>query len=146
MDPLSITAAAASVVFTIVRNGRHFALIYDTYKEAQHSLFMIQTECTVLAAALSQIQGHFSGSVSPRIKQLPEVVMEALDISLLGCTMTLSVLTEEVEALVKGAELSQTLKWKKRAKFVWKEDTMISILQQLRGQSMALSLLLKAMD
>ncbi|KAH0536008.1 hypothetical protein FGG08_007091 [Glutinoglossum americanum] len=146
MDPLSIAAAATSIIFTIVKSGKHFATIYGCYKEAQHSLFMLQTECTVLAAALSQIQAHFSGSVSNRIERLPQTVMEALEMSLLGCTMTLSILTEEIERLVQGIELSETLKRKDKAKYVWKEDVMLSLVQQLRGQSMALGLLLKAMD
>jgi hypothetical protein len=72
--------------------------------------------------------------------------MEAFDMSLLGCSMTLEVLNQEVEKLVKGAELSHTLRNRDKARYVWKEDIMAGLLQQLRGQSMALGLLLKAID
>ncbi len=145
MDPLTIASAVSSIVFTLVKTGRQLHTIFEAYKDAQHSLFMIQTECTVLAAALSQIQIHFSGQ-SKRIKELPQNIFDALELSLMGCGMTLSILTDEVGKLVGEIEISQTLKRSHRAKYIWKEATMSSLMQQLRGQSLALSLLLKAMD
>ena len=147
MDPISIAATVTSLVFTIVKNGRMLAVAYSSYKDAQNTLFMIQTECSVLAAALSLIQVRFGGTEgSAALCKLPKLVIDTLDLSLTATSMTMSVLRDETDELVRGAELSVTLKSKERAKFVWKEETMSGLLQQLRGQGIALGLLLKAID
>jgi hypothetical protein len=139
MDPVSITAAAASLVYSVVRNGRALAAIYDKYQDAHRCIFQIQAECTVLAAALSQIEILFTRS-STRAKRCPDNFIEALDISLVGCTLTLSALSKEIEVL-QNADTK-----KKKAKYVWKEQTINELLQQLRGQTSALNLLLQAFD
>src|SRR6187551_2076438 len=101
MDPLSITAAVTSLVFNIVKNGKQLAVAYGTYKEAQDTIFMMQTECAVLAAALSQIQAHFGGAEgSAAFKRLPESVTAAFDLALTAVTMTMSVLRDETDSLV----------------------------------------------
>lgn len=150
MDPLSIATATSSLVFTVVKNGRALATIYEKYQDAHRCLFLMQTECTVLAAALSQLQVLFSGNSSARLREYPEGVLEALDLSLVGCTLTLSVLTKEIGGLTDGVEdlgKEQLGMGKgKRAKYVWKEESMNELLLQLRGQSSALMLLLKAFD
>lgn len=146
MDPLSVSTAVASIVFTLVKTGKQLQTIFECFREAQHSLFMMQTECTVLAAALSQIQITFSGDGRGKGREVPKTVLAALELSLIGCTMTLSVLTEDVGRIVRDIDLAKTLGRKQKAEYVWKQDKMASLMQQLRGQSMALSLLLKAMD
>lgn len=147
MDPLSITAACSSLAFAIVRNGRVLATVFEKYQTAQHSIFMIQTECTVLAAALSQLESSVTGSKASRLRGCPPSALEALDLSLTGCMLTLSVLEKEINRLTDGAD-DAALKMGKaeRAKYVWKEESMNELLQQLRGQSSALTLLLKALD
>jgi hypothetical protein len=60
--------------------------------------------------------------------------------------MILSVLTKEVGKIVSDIEITQTLKRKQKAKYLWQEDRMSTLIQQLRGQSLALGLLFKAMD
>jgi hypothetical protein len=107
---------------------------------------MIQTECTVLAAALSQVQVLFSGRDSRRTIQVPKVVLDALESSIIGCTMVLSILTKELSKIVTDIEISHTLKRKQKSKYIWQQDKMSDFVQQLRRQSMALGLLLKAMD
>jgi hypothetical protein len=106
---------------------------------------MLQNECTVLAAALSQVQALFAGGGSKRTREVPAAVLIALELSLTGCTITLFVLIEEAGKVARHIEIAQTLERKQKAKYVWKQDTVSSLVQQLRGQSVALSLL-KAMD
>ncbi|OAP58341.1 hypothetical protein AYL99_07431 [Fonsecaea erecta] len=156
MDPLSVATAASSLVFCVVRSGKALAGIYEKYHDAQRCVFMMQTECTVLAAALSQLQMHFSTvsrSAAGAMDRYPDFVVEAIDLALVGCTLTLSVLSKEIENLTtadsgnnnpldKAARLARG----KKIKYVWKEDTMNELLEQLRGQSAALNLLLRALD
>lgn len=58
-----------------------------------------------------------------------------------------SILSKEVDSLVENFDdnVAQTTKGK-RVRYLWKEEGMNELLQQLRGQSSALSLLLKALD
>jgi hypothetical protein len=116
MDPLSVSAAVASLVFTLVKPGRQLQTIFESFQEAQHSLFIIRTECTVLAAALSQIQIIFSRDRHERGRDVPKAVLDALELSLIGCTMTLSVLTEDVGRIVRDIDLAKTLGRKQKAK------------------------------
>ena len=147
MDPLSIAATASGLVFSVVRNGRALATIFEKYKDSQRCIFMIQTECTVLAAALSQLQMVFSKVSKADMGQCPDFVVEAIDLSLTGCTLTMSVLSKELDSLVDSVNSDRAKMAKgKKVKYVWKEEPMIELLQQLRGQSSALSLLLKALD
>lgn len=147
MDPLSIAAAASALVFSVVRNGRALATVFEKYQDSQRCIFLMQTECTVLAAALSQLQVVFSKVSESTTSQYPEFVMEALDLSLVGCTLTLSVLSKEIDNLVESINDSDAKMSKgKKAKYLWKGESMDALLQQLRGQSSALTLLLKALD
>lgn len=147
MDPLSIAAAASSLVFSVVRNGRALATVFEKYQNSQRCIFMMQTECTILAAALSQLQMFFSKVRGSAMSRYPKFVMEALDLSLVGCTLTLSVLSKEIDNLVESVNDNAAKMSKgKKIKYVWKEESMDELLQQLRGQSSALSLLLKALD
>jgi hypothetical protein len=147
MDPLSIAAAASALVFSVVRNGRALATVFEKYQDSQRCIFQMQTECTVLAAALSQLQVVFSKVSEFTTNRYPEFVMEALDLSLVGCTLTLSVLSKEIDNLVESINDSDAKMSKgKKVKYLWKGESMDALLQQLRGQSSALTLLLKALD
>lgn len=147
MDPLSIAAAASSLVVTVVRNGRALAIVFEKYQDSQRCIFLMQTECTVLAAALSQLQMFFSKIPKSTLSRYPEYVMEALDLSLVGCTLTLSILGKEIDNLLQSIQDSEAKMSKsKKIRYLWKEESMAELLQQLRGQSSALTLLLKALD
>jgi hypothetical protein len=106
---------------------------------------MLQTEYTALATALPQVQALFAGGSSKRTREVPVAMLIALELSLTGCTTTLFVLTEEVGKVARHIEIAQTLERKQKVKDIWKQDAVSSLVQQLRGQSVALSLL-KAMD
>ena len=102
MDPLSITTAASSLVFQIVKNGKALADIYGKFQGAERCTFMMQTECTVLAAALSRVEIVFLATAESTISHYPDSLMKALDLSLIGCTLTLSILGKEIDDLTKG--------------------------------------------
>jgi hypothetical protein len=145
MDPVSITAAVASIVLTIAKSGQQLTRLRDKYKNAQATLQMIQTECTVLGAALGQIQTLFSEG-SRWAANLPRPVIEAFELSLTAATTTMSVLEEEIHELTMAAVVTEIMRSRDKATYVWKEQLMADLLQQLRGQSNALALLLKAVD
>ena len=147
MDVFSAVAACASLATNLVRSGRALATLYEKCRDAPHSIVMMQTECTVLAAALAQLESAMSGSRASQWSSCPSSVVEAMDLSLTGCALTLSILEKEISKLtnVIGASTSAMGK-SDRVKYVWKEESMTELLQQLRGQTSALTLLLKALD
>jgi hypothetical protein len=57
-----------------------------------------------------------------------------------------SSLEEEIGNLRIAAEQSGGLTWKDRLKPAWKEETMIGLLQQIRGQEASLTLLLQSLQ
>jgi hypothetical protein len=147
MDPLSITAATSSLVFQIVKNGKALADIYEKYKDAQRCIFMMQTECTVLAAALSRVEIVFHARSKSTVQDYPASLLQALDLSLVGCTLTLSILSREIDNLTKGSYgEGVAVKKMKRARYVWSEASMNDLLLQLRAQSSAIALLLEALN
>lgn len=144
MDPLSISAACSSLAFGIVRNGRALAIIYDTFQSAQRSVFLIQTECAVIAAAISQVETLTS---KLRLSTCEPQVLEALDLSLTGIALTLSELDKQIAAITDGVSEGMPKMGKsEKAKFVWRQESLNELLRQLQGQSTALILLLKALD
>src|SRR5271156_381289 len=147
MDPLSITAATSSLVFQIVKNGKALADVYEKYKDAQRCIFMMQTECTVLAAALSRVEIVFHARSKSTVQYYPASLLQALDLSLVGCTLTFSILSRDIDNLTKGSYGEDVaVKKMKRARYVWSEASMNDLLLQLRAQSSAIALLLEALN
>jgi hypothetical protein len=143
MDPTIITAAVSSILLIIAKSGQQLARVRDKYKNYQSALNMIQTECTALAAAMDQIQTLFAGG-SRWAANLPNALIEAFDLSLKAAATTMAVLQEEIDELLIAAVITQANRIRDKTAYVWKEQLMADLLQQLRGESNALSLLLSA--
>src|SRR5205823_2672057 len=64
MDPTSIAAATASLVFAVVKTGKTLATIFSEHETAPRCVLLFQTEFIVLAAALSQMQLVFQATAA----------------------------------------------------------------------------------
>jgi hypothetical protein len=95
----------------------------------------------VIAASLSQVQNLLHHDTLQSKPQL----LETFDRALTGCRVVYGCLEEEVRDLVAKAE-ADDLRFKDRAKFLWKEDTFKELLTQIRGQQSALSLLIQGLQ
>jgi hypothetical protein len=95
----------------------------------------------VIAASLSQVQNLLHQDTLQSKPQL----LETFDRALTGCRVVYGCLEEEVRELVVKAD-ADDLKFKDRAKFLWKEDTFKELLTQIRGQQSALSLLIQGLQ
>jgi hypothetical protein len=95
----------------------------------------------VIAASLSQVQNLLQHESLQNKPQL----LETFDRALTGCRVVYGCLEEEVRDLVIKAE-NDDLKFKDRAKFLWKEDTFKELLTQIRGQQSALTLLIQGLQ
>jgi hypothetical protein len=95
----------------------------------------------VIAASLSQVQNLLQHDA---LREKPQLV-ETFDRALTGCRVVYGCLEEEVRELRIKAE-NNDLKFKDRARFLWKEDTFKELLTQIRGQQSALSLLIQGLQ
>ena len=95
----------------------------------------------VIAASLSQVQNLLQHDA---LREKPQL-LETFDRALTGCRVVYGCLEEEVRELRIKAE-NDELKFKDRARFLWKEDTFKELLTQIRGQQSALSLLIQGLQ
>lgn len=118
--------------------------LYDLrsrYKDAAVLITAIYSESMVIAASLSQVQNLMQHDALQNKPQL----LETFDSALTGCRVVYGCLEEEVRELVAKTE-KDDLKFKDRAKFLWKEATFKELLTQIRGQQSALSLLIQGLQ
>lgn len=144
MDPANIGEAAASLVFTIVKAGKALATVFSEQETTPRWILLFQTEFVVLTAALSQIQLVFQ---SPTIRRYPEALVWAIELTLVGCDVTLSLSSRRIAGLgplPSGKDMA--LDTREQTGHVRNEDTMMPLLQLLQAESSAIALLLKALD
>ncbi|KAJ4343934.1 hypothetical protein N0V95_006536 [Ascochyta clinopodiicola] len=124
-----------------IQSAKELYDLRERYKDASILITAIYSESMVIAASLSQVQNLLQHDALLRKPQL----LETFDRALTGCRVVYGCLEEEVRDLAEKAERSD-LKFKDRAKFLWKEDTFKELLTQIRGQQSALSLLIQGLQ
>ncbi|KAI4945749.1 hypothetical protein J4E91_007662 [Alternaria rosae] len=118
--------------------------LYDLrlkYKDASVLITAIYSESMIIAASLSQVQNLLQNDA---LREKPQL-LETFDRALTGCRVVYGCLEEEVRDLRVKAE-NDNLKFKDKAKFVFKEDAFRELLTQIRGQQSALSLLIQGLQ
>ncbi|ERF72070.1 hypothetical protein EPUS_04988 [Endocarpon pusillum Z07020] len=115
MDPLSVTVSVSSLLVIAARVVKVIHDIRGDYKDAEFILCSIASECTVT---------------------------EAFDTALLGCALTLSVLDEELRKLVQGGFIDTNALEPRKLKYLVENERLKELLQQIRGQLLAITLLL----
>jgi hypothetical protein len=100
-----------------------------------------------MGASLSRIQAFVLSSEDPKafIRSRPDIAA-ILDSSLTGCAVLFSCLDEEIRKVSGSADWNNTLAWKAKARMVWKNDTFKELLDGLRGQQLAITLLLQLLQ
>jgi hypothetical protein len=124
-----------------IQSAKQLYDLRSRYKDANILITAIYSESMVIAASLSQVQNLIHQDT---LKAKPQL-LETFDRALTGCRVVYGCLEEEVRELVAKAEADE-LKFKDRAKFLWKEDTFKELLTQIRGQQSALSLLIQGLQ
>jgi hypothetical protein len=143
MDPISITGTVLAITAKCLTTARTLYTLREKYKDAQLTITAIYSESRVIGASLSHIQSIILESpevLHSNLQTRPELE-SIFDHALTGCMLVFSVLDEEVEKLNNNVESA----WN-RATAVWKEDTMKDLLQQIRGQQIAISLLIQVLQ
>lgn len=147
MDPLSISATILGIAGKCVTVARDLSNLRDKYTHASLTISAICSESAVVNAALCKLQSLFSQQqheAFDRFQSRPELAT-ACDTALTGCTLLYSCLDDEVQSLRlhASADGNAELSWSQKTKVVWKDATMKELLQQIRGQTSALNLLLQ---
>ncbi|EON63495.1 hypothetical protein W97_02723 [Coniosporium apollinis CBS 100218] len=149
MDPLTITASVLSITTRCIHIAKDLSDLREKFKDAQMMISAICSESTVISASLAHIQTIVLSNPDALTTQLqfrPELE-GAFDTALTGCMMVFSVLQDEVQSLTSSSKsASKDIGWSIKAKYLWKEESMKDLLQQLRGQQTALTLLIQALQ
>ena len=148
MNPLSITSSVVGLTATCVKTAKKLHDLKDKYQNANLTISAICTESTIISASLSRIQSSILDSpnaLSDKLNAQPD--LEAtLDQALTGCYDVFDVLQDEVEKLTESARNSSSdLPFTAKVRYLWNENTMRDIREQLRGLQQALVLLLQVL-
>lgn len=138
VEPLSIAATATSLVFRGIKIVKAISDFRSAYKLAPLALISISTECSIINAALSRIQQLSfteASSLAARIEAEPDLV-NVFDSVLTSFASVLSLLEEDI------GKLSE----KDKIKIVWNEKSLVKKLELLRGQELAIVVLLNIMQ
>jgi hypothetical protein len=124
-----------------IQSAKQLYDLRSRYKDAAVLITAIYSESMVIAASLSQVQNLLQHDALQSKPQL----LQTFDSALTGCRVVYGCLEEEVRDLVAKAQ-ADDLKFKDRARYLWKEDTFKELLTQIRGQQSALSLLIQGLQ
>ncbi|KAK9423675.1 putative Fungal N-terminal domain-containing protein [Seiridium unicorne] len=147
MDPLSVTTSVTALTAACLKTTKAMGDLCEKFKHAQMTLSAICSESTVICASLSQIQSLVltrPDALRTQLRERSELVA-TFDIAVTGCMVIYAVLDDEVQSIMALCVDGQ-LGWFEKAKVLWKEDTMSGLLQQLRGQQHAISLLIQVLQ
>jgi hypothetical protein len=124
-----------------IQSAKQLYDLRERYKDASVLITAIYSESMVIAASLSQVQNLLQHDA---LQQKPQL-LETFDRALTGCRIVYACLDEEVRDLVDKVERND-LRFKDRARYLWKEDTFKELLTQIRGQQSALTLLIQGLQ
>ncbi|KAH7386788.1 hypothetical protein DE146DRAFT_621234 [Phaeosphaeria sp. MPI-PUGE-AT-0046c] len=141
MEPVSAVFGIMAALPQCIQSAKDLYDLKSRYNDASILISAIYSESMVIAASLSQVQNLLQHD---GLQSKPQL-LETLDRALTGCRVVYGCLEEEVRDLVAKTEAND-LKFKDRAKFLWKEDTFKELLTQIRGQQSALSLLIQGLQ
>jgi hypothetical protein len=144
MDLDSTTTAVASLVLVIIKTSKRLLTLFDSYKDAHRTLFMIQTEFAIHAAALSQVQAQLLQWSGKSAEEMPATITDSLDEVFIASGLTMLGLTTELDKIFRDIALSDSLRIEETPRYLWREEKMTTLIDRLRGQSVALGLLSKA--
>jgi hypothetical protein len=150
MDPLSITASVAGIATACLATAKTLNDLRNKYLDAQMTIAAICSETAVVGATLAKIQGILLGNpqvLKAEIEGIPgSEIQNTFDVALTGCSVIYSCLDVEVQKLRKAAGGASDPGWAEKAKFLWKEDRMKELLENLRGQEISITLLVSILQ
>jgi hypothetical protein len=144
MDPASISGGAVAAARICLLAGQGLYNLRDRYRHASNTIGAICAESDTIAASLGRIQQMADNNaygIGRQLKDAPRL-RDVLDDSLVSCTLIYSRLDKEVKRLQQGT----MTRWGKTRFVMWSEDTMKDLLQSIRAQNTAMTMLLQCLQ
>jgi hypothetical protein len=146
MDPLSITAGVLAIVAHTINALQSCQNYVTTYKIADLSIASIRTECSSIRVALLQIRSLISRNPDRDVSdRFDRDVLEEYEAVLGACSLTFAILKERFAGLgLDGLNKRNESDFGTKLRYMWNEPQMDMIRQNIRGQAIAINLLLTA--
>ncbi|KAL1642648.1 hypothetical protein SLS58_005419 [Diplodia intermedia] len=150
VDPITVTYSVVNITTCVLTTAKSLSDLRDKYLNADRTITALCAESSSISASLSQIQGLLlrdgtAHALDAHFAHRPEL-RDTFDTALTGCTIVYACLEDEIQRLAAGARDADAMTWKVRCRFIWREDTMRDLLSQLRGQQLALNLLVQMLQ
>lgn len=118
--------------------------IRSKYTDAPTNLVVLCSETTVISASLSYLQAIVcqKQELVQTLDSRPELA-HTLDTALIGCMVLFSCLEEETSKITATSSKTGTMSWKGKARVIWNHDKLQELLEGLRGQQLAINLLIQ---
>ncbi|EOD45904.1 putative ankyrin repeat domain-containing protein 28 protein [Neofusicoccum parvum UCRNP2] len=145
---MELAAAVVSLSCKAVIVANDLYELRSKYKDASTTIDAICNEVEVVRASLSRVQRLLEKDSAKGI-DFNDELRDVFDMAITGCTVVLSCLDDEIKKLLAGSKSQGGgggFGWKVKAKYLWKEETMMDLLQKLRGQQGAISLLFQSLQ
>lgn len=152
MDPLSISLAIAPLLLASAKLTKQINDFAGSYKNATTTLASICIECRLIHVALCKIQGlvYQSSSVLTARLSSEKSLRDAFDSALTGCRMTVAAVDVEIRKLIDSEAVSHSgkpeISFRRKLRYVWKEDLMQNLLDQTRGQMASIQFLISLLQ
>lgn len=148
MDPFSIAATVCSLVATCYKITNASQLVISKYQNAKLTMSSIDSECSVVRAALSRIQALVldnSSTFSSRLKSSTGL-SDSLESVLTTTTAILSKIDKEVEWIIGKNGTAVRPGHMARVRQVWNEQLMDGFLQDLGAQKTSITMLFTVLN
>jgi hypothetical protein len=148
MDPLTIASTIAAVIANCTKVSLGLRAIVLKYTAAEAVVLAISNECSAISAALMRIHSVILKKDSEsNSENAGEVEMKGeLAVLVNDCQDVLKDLMDEVERISKDNSEGIKLGWADKAKYLWNEERMATILSRLRSQLPSLGLFLQVLQ
>jgi hypothetical protein len=142
MDPVSVLGIVTTLITTCTKVARGFQSMLGRYQQAKIQISSICAECSIIRISLSQVE-HFLDNLPETTppQNLEGRLGPCLDAALAGCSLVLSALEEELRNFGVNLESDAPLNRRARTSYAWDSSRMKDLLDALRGQHSAITLL-----
>lgn len=146
-DPFSLTAGVIGLVAQSIKSVQTIQNYISRYKLSDLSITSTCVECSAIRVALQQIRDLLAqnafGAAAGSEGSSASYAIEEYEGVLSACSLAFSVLNERLTELnVLGLETYNESTLISKLKAVWNDDEMNILRQNIRGQAVAINLLL----
>ncbi|ORY16273.1 hypothetical protein BCR34DRAFT_557528 [Clohesyomyces aquaticus] len=145
IDPLTISATVLALSRTVVLSVRELASLRHRLNSCPTIINSITTESTIINIVLVQLKSLLSNApqdITARIERSPDLG-DVLEIALKNCAEIYSLLMADISHFKENPKKPGRLRTRDRIRFLWNEDNLKELLQQLRSHQNALTSLLQ---